>query len=217
MRSEFVSLDPACAGCARWSAATALRSHGCAARVSARASAQERMRIVTTTTDLRSLTEAVGGDRVAVTSLVPPNLDPEEYQPQPQDLARAEGRAPGGAGRARFRSLVRPAAGAGRATACAARRAGLCRRLVRDRAARGARRHRRPRRRPRPRQRQSALLARSEERRDHHRQHPRSAGARRSGERAALRSQSPRVPRRVSTASCTEWEAKARAAAAACR
>lgn len=54
------------------------------------APAQERLAIVTTTTDLRSLAEFVGGDRVAVTSLVPPNLDPEEYQPKPQDLARVK-------------------------------------------------------------------------------------------------------------------------------
>jgi len=50
--------------------------------------AQERLAIVTTTSDLRSLSEAVGGDRVAVTSLVPPSFDPEDYQPRPQDLAR---------------------------------------------------------------------------------------------------------------------------------
>jgi ABC-type Zn uptake system ZnuABC Zn-binding protein ZnuA len=50
--------------------------------------AGERLTVVTTTTDLRSLAEAVGGDRVAATSLVPPNLDPEEYQPKPQDVAR---------------------------------------------------------------------------------------------------------------------------------
>jgi ABC-type Zn uptake system ZnuABC Zn-binding protein ZnuA len=49
--------------------------------------AQERLRIVTTTTDLKSLTEAVGGERVLVTNLVPPNLDPEDYQPKPQDVA----------------------------------------------------------------------------------------------------------------------------------
>jgi ABC-type Zn uptake system ZnuABC Zn-binding protein ZnuA len=52
------------------------------------APAQERLAIVTTTSDLRSLAEAVGGDRVAVTSLVPPGFDPEEYQPRPQDFAR---------------------------------------------------------------------------------------------------------------------------------
>jgi ABC-type Zn uptake system ZnuABC Zn-binding protein ZnuA len=55
------------------------------------ANAQERLAIVTTTSDLRSLAEAVGGDRVAVTSLVPPGFDPEEYQPRPQDLARVKG------------------------------------------------------------------------------------------------------------------------------
>jgi ABC-type Zn uptake system ZnuABC Zn-binding protein ZnuA len=49
---------------------------------------QNRIAVIATTTDLRSLTEAVGGDRVAVTSLVPPNFDAEEYQPRPQDVLR---------------------------------------------------------------------------------------------------------------------------------
>ena len=49
---------------------------------------RSRLSIVTTTNDLRSLAEAVGGERVAVTALVPPGLDPEEYQPRPQDLTR---------------------------------------------------------------------------------------------------------------------------------
>jgi ABC-type Zn uptake system ZnuABC Zn-binding protein ZnuA len=53
--------------------------------------AQERIRIVTTTTDLRSLAESVGGDRVDVTSLVPASFDPEEYQPKPHDVARLKG------------------------------------------------------------------------------------------------------------------------------
>jgi ABC-type Zn uptake system ZnuABC Zn-binding protein ZnuA len=52
------------------------------------ARADARLAVVTTTTDLRSLVEAVGGDRVTATSLVPANLDPEEYQPKPQDVAR---------------------------------------------------------------------------------------------------------------------------------
>jgi ABC-type Zn uptake system ZnuABC Zn-binding protein ZnuA len=52
------------------------------------ACAQERLSVVTTTGDLRSLTEAVGGARVEVTALVPPGFDPEEYQPRPQDLVR---------------------------------------------------------------------------------------------------------------------------------
>ncbi len=49
---------------------------------------QDRVLVVTTTTDLRSLTEAVGGDRVVAASLVPPNMDAEEYQPKPQDVLR---------------------------------------------------------------------------------------------------------------------------------
>src|SRR5438874_3267550 len=50
--------------------------------------AQERIAVVTTTTDLRSLTEAVGGEHVVVVSLVPPNMDAEEYQAKPQDVLR---------------------------------------------------------------------------------------------------------------------------------
>src|SRR5258705_6775346 len=50
--------------------------------------AQERLAVVTTTGDLRSLAEAVGGARVEVTALTPPGFDPEEYQPRPQDLVR---------------------------------------------------------------------------------------------------------------------------------
>src|SRR5579859_777877 len=55
---------------------------------SAPAAAQERVRVVTTTTDLRSLTEMVGGDLVDVVSLVPANFDAEEYQAKPQDVLR---------------------------------------------------------------------------------------------------------------------------------
>jgi ABC-type Zn uptake system ZnuABC Zn-binding protein ZnuA len=52
------------------------------------ARAQERLSVVTTTGDLRSLTQAVGGARVEVTALTPPGFDPEDYQPRPQDLVR---------------------------------------------------------------------------------------------------------------------------------
>jgi ABC-type Zn uptake system ZnuABC Zn-binding protein ZnuA len=54
--------------------------------VASAAFAQDRVQVVTTTTNLRSLAEAVGGDRVVAVSLVPPNLDAEEYQPKPQDV-----------------------------------------------------------------------------------------------------------------------------------
>jgi ABC-type Zn uptake system ZnuABC Zn-binding protein ZnuA len=50
--------------------------------------AQDRVRVVTTTTDLRSLVEAVGGDCVEAISLVPGATNAEEYQPRPQDLLR---------------------------------------------------------------------------------------------------------------------------------
>lgn len=52
------------------------------------APAQHRLTVVTTTTDLKSLVEAVAGNRALVTSLVPPAMDAEEYQPRPQDLSR---------------------------------------------------------------------------------------------------------------------------------
>src|SRR5436309_1048928 len=50
--------------------------------------AQDRVQVVTTTTDLRSLAEAVGGDLIEAVSLVPANFDAEEYQPKPQDVLR---------------------------------------------------------------------------------------------------------------------------------
>ena len=62
--------------------------------------AQDRIQVVTTTTDLRSLTEAVGGDRVAAVSLVPANMDAEDYQPKPQDVLRLKNARLAGARRA---------------------------------------------------------------------------------------------------------------------
>ena len=47
--------------------------------------------VVTSTPDLRSLVEAVGGDRVTVASLVPNAGDAESYAPRPQDVARLRG------------------------------------------------------------------------------------------------------------------------------
>ena len=57
------------------------------------AAGQARLEVVTTTTDLKSLVEVVGGERVQVTSLVPPLMDAEEYQPKPQDLGRLKNAA----------------------------------------------------------------------------------------------------------------------------
>ena len=55
--------------------------------------AAQPLEVVTTTTDLKSLVEVVGGDRVRVTSLVPPLMDAEDYQPKPQDLGRLKNAA----------------------------------------------------------------------------------------------------------------------------
>ena len=52
------------------------------------ARAQDRIHVIATTTDLRSLAEAVGGDFIDAVSLVPANFDAEEYQPKPQDVMR---------------------------------------------------------------------------------------------------------------------------------
>ena len=46
------------------------------------------IKVVTTTTDLKSFVEYVGGDRVQVISLVAPGAEAEEYVPKPQDLDR---------------------------------------------------------------------------------------------------------------------------------
>jgi ABC-type Zn uptake system ZnuABC Zn-binding protein ZnuA len=51
------------------------------------ATAAAPLPVVTTTADLKSLVEAVGGERVQVSAIVPPNLDPEDYQPKLSDLA----------------------------------------------------------------------------------------------------------------------------------
>lgn len=48
------------------------------------------MPVLTTTEDLRSLVQAVGGDLVTVETLVPPGRDGEEYTPKPQDLSRVQ-------------------------------------------------------------------------------------------------------------------------------
>ena len=55
------------------------------------ASAQERLRIVTTTSDLRSLAKAVGAEQVIVSNLIPSGESPEEYQPKLQDVDQLKG------------------------------------------------------------------------------------------------------------------------------
>jgi ABC-type Zn uptake system ZnuABC Zn-binding protein ZnuA len=49
--------------------------------------AQAPLRLVATTMEMRSLAEAVGGDRIQVAHLIPAGQDAESFQPRPQDLA----------------------------------------------------------------------------------------------------------------------------------
>jgi len=48
----------------------------------------EKIRVVTTTSDLRSLVEIVGGERVETVHLASPSQDAEVYEPRPQDLQK---------------------------------------------------------------------------------------------------------------------------------
>jgi zinc/manganese transport system substrate-binding protein/zinc transport system substrate-binding protein len=52
------------------------------------ARSQDLIQVITTTTDLRSLAEIVGGDLIKAVNLVPANFDAEEYQSKPQDMLR---------------------------------------------------------------------------------------------------------------------------------
>lgn len=55
--------------------------------------AQSPLEIVTTTADLKSLVEVVGGELVHVTSLLPPNQDPHAFEPKlsdRQDIQKAQ-------------------------------------------------------------------------------------------------------------------------------
>ncbi len=62
-----------------------------AAFVSTASAQQDRLRIVTTTGDLKVLAKAVGAERVIVTSLVPPGERPERYAPRLQETSVLKG------------------------------------------------------------------------------------------------------------------------------
>ena len=56
---------------------------------------QEKLRVVATSADLKSLVEAVGGERVAVESLAAPEQDPHSIEVKPAQLARLRSDYPG--------------------------------------------------------------------------------------------------------------------------
>jgi ABC-type Zn uptake system ZnuABC Zn-binding protein ZnuA len=55
--------------------------------------AQQKLRVVTTSADLKALTEAVGGPRLEVESLAAPEQDPHAIEVKPRQLARARSAA----------------------------------------------------------------------------------------------------------------------------
>ncbi|HEU0116900.1 MAG TPA: metal ABC transporter substrate-binding protein, partial [Thermomicrobiales bacterium] len=48
------------------------------------------LNVVTTTPLLADLVRQIGGDRVSVQSLLPPNADPHDFEPRPADLVAVE-------------------------------------------------------------------------------------------------------------------------------
>lgn len=73
--------------CVRWVASVlgAVLLLGCS---TAGGSGSTRLKVVTTTEILADLARNVGGDRVEVSSIVPPGGDPHSYEPTPKDAAR---------------------------------------------------------------------------------------------------------------------------------
>ncbi|HUS17660.1 MAG TPA: zinc ABC transporter substrate-binding protein, partial [Chloroflexia bacterium] len=49
------------------------------------------LRVTVTTTQIRALTEAVAGRHAAVSSMLPPDVDPHEYNPKPSDVQMITG------------------------------------------------------------------------------------------------------------------------------
>ena len=64
--------------------------------------------VLTTITTFVSLAQAVGGDRVRVSSLVPIGASPEDYQPTPSDIERLHAADVSVRKRPRTRSVARP-------------------------------------------------------------------------------------------------------------
>lgn len=66
-------------------AATLLVAAACAPSASSSPSSGAQLKVVTTTSVFADIVANVGGDRVTATSIVPPGVGPEDYEPQPRD------------------------------------------------------------------------------------------------------------------------------------
>jgi ABC-type Zn uptake system ZnuABC Zn-binding protein ZnuA len=53
----------------------------------------DALKVVTTTTVFADIVQNVGGSRVSATSIIPPGVGPEDYEPKPDDAKKLEGAA----------------------------------------------------------------------------------------------------------------------------
>jgi zinc/manganese transport system substrate-binding protein len=53
--------------------------------------AADRLKVIATTVQITALAREVGGDRIALTGIVPPGADPHEFEPVASDLVAIEG------------------------------------------------------------------------------------------------------------------------------
>src|SRR5439155_789064 len=68
----------------------ALAVAGCQGGASPSA-ASTGLRVVTTTTVFADIVQNVGGSRISVTSIIPPGVGPEDYEPKPEDARKLAG------------------------------------------------------------------------------------------------------------------------------
>jgi zinc/manganese transport system substrate-binding protein/manganese/iron transport system substrate-binding protein len=83
------------------------------------ASGGGRLKVVATTTQVQDFTRAVGGDRIQLTGILKPNVDPHDYEPSPADVdavARADVLVKNGVGLERWLDDTIKSAGFGGTT-----------------------------------------------------------------------------------------------------
>src|SRR5258707_999952 len=71
---------------ALFAAAAALSLAACGAEASPAAAGGDRPAGVATTTQVADFARVIGGDRVAVTGILKPNVDPHDYEPAAADV-----------------------------------------------------------------------------------------------------------------------------------
>lgn len=70
---------------AAWAASLLIVLAACSPGSTATSSAVDTLKVVTTTTVFADLVASVGGDRISVSSIIPPGVGPEDYEAKPDD------------------------------------------------------------------------------------------------------------------------------------